>query len=107
MSASEPNPQVIIEPTEYRSEESHIEPDTLYTQFSEQIKILSATVERQAATIAELTHELDWFRRNMFGKKSETSKGFDDYTDPGIHQMSIFDSLTEQEKLMLGMLGKR
>lgn len=106
MSASEPNPQVIIEPTEYRSEESRIEPDTLYTQFSEQIKILSATVERQAATIAELTHELDWFRRNMFGKKSETSKGFDDYTDPGIHQMSIFDSLTEQEKLMLGMLEK-
>ncbi len=103
MSASNPNPTEMIEPTEYQSEEPFTAGNPLYTQMMEQIQSLSATVKSQAATIAEMGRELAWFRRNMFGKKSESSKGFDDYSDPNIHQMSIFDAMSEQEKLMLGI----
>ena len=39
----------------------------------------------------------------MFGKKAETSKRFDDYSDSGMHQMSLFDSMSEEQKLMLGI----
>ena len=102
MSASELNPTA-VDPTEYNAEVSLKEQDTLYIQMMEQIKSLTATVNDQADAIAELTRELEWFRRNMFGKKTETSKRFEEYDDPGIHQMSIFDLMTDQEKTILGI----
>ncbi len=62
---------------------------------------------RQTNTIAELTRELEWFRRNMFGKKSETSKRFEDYEDPDVHQLSLFDSMSDEQKLMLGIADEK
>ena len=107
MSASEPNSTVMAKTNEYRTEELSPGKDSLDMQqlLQDQIKNLTATVDRQAATIAELTRELDWFRRNMFGKKAETSKGFD--ADPNVHQMSLFDTMTDQEKLMLGIVEEK
>ena len=101
MSAFKPHTTIQTKPTEYRLEDTLLEHP--YAQLLEQIRDLTATVNTQAATITELTRELNWFRRNMFGKKTETAKGFDDYEDPNIHQMSLFDTMTEHEKLMLGI----
>ena len=107
MSASELIPTEVIKATEYQKEGSYADQDPLYAQLMEQIKILTATVNNQANTITELTRELDWFRRNLFGKRSETSRRFDDYDDPNLHQMSLFDLMTDQEKLMLGIIGEK
>ena len=103
MSASELIPTV-IKPNEY-SEQTGVQQgqDFVYLQMLEQIKTLNETINSQANTIVELTRELNWFRRNMFGKKSETSKRFDDYDDQKFHQLSLFDSMNEEQKLMLGI----
>ncbi len=90
MSASEHDPTV-VKTIEYSAEGSFKDRDTSYIQMMEQIKSLTATVSDQANTIAELTRELEWFRRNMFGKRSETSRRFEDNYDPGVRQMSLFD----------------
>ena len=107
MSASELIPTK-PEPTEYHSNQPSASPDTasLLAQVLEQNRSLLATVENQTKTIAELTRELDWFKRNMFGKRSETAKRFDDYEDQGMHQMSLFDSMSEEQKRMLGIIGE-
>ena len=103
MSASELIPTT-SETTEYREESSIRQgQDSVYLQMLEQIRTLTETVTNQANTIAELTRELDWFRRNMFGKKSETAKRFDGYEGSGYHQLSIFDDMSEEQKLMLGI----
>ena len=107
MSAFELIPTEVIKATEYQKEGSFANQDPLYTQLMEQIKILTDTVNNQANTITELTRELDWFRRNLFGKRSETSRRFDDYDDPDLNQMSLFDLMTDQEKLMLGIIGEK
>ena len=94
-------------PTEYQSNESSMISDLLsmITQLTEQNKNFLDTINSQAGTIAELTRELEWFRRNMFGKKSEKSRGFD-YDDPDFHQQSLFDSMTEEQKQLLGVAGE-
>ena len=104
MSASKINPTT-EKPTEYQSDETMNarELKVLLSQVMELNRSLQATVDNQNSTIAELTRELEWFRRNMFGKKAETSKRFDDYGDSGMHQMSLFDSMSEEQKLMLGI----
>ena len=105
MSASENN-STFTKPTEYKSDElmnTGCDPLVLLSQVLELNKSLQATIDRQTDTIAEMTRELEWFRRNMFGKKTETAKRFDDYEDPGIHQMSLFDSMSDEQKLMLGI----
>ena len=104
MSASKINPTT-EKPTEYQSDETMNarELKVLLSQVMELNRSLQATVDNQTSTIAELTRELEWFRRNMFGKKAETSKRFDDYGDSGMHQMSLFDSMSEEQKLMLGI----
>lgn len=104
MSASEIN-STIIKPTEYQPDETMSARDlmVILSQVMERNRSLQATVDNQTNTIAELTRELEWFRRNMFGKKAETAKRFEDYEDPGIHQMSIFDSMSDDQKLMLGI----
>lgn len=104
MSASKINPTT-EKPTEYQSDETMNarELKVLLSQVLELNRSLQATVDNQTSTIAELTRELEWFRRNMFGKKAETSKRFDDYGDSDMHQMSLFDSMSEEQKLMLGI----
>lgn len=104
MSASKINPTT-EKPTEYQSDETMNarELKVLLSQVMELNRSLQATVDNQTSTIAELTRELEWFRRNMFGKKAETSKRFDDYGDSDMHQMSLFDSMSEEQKLMLGI----
>lgn len=105
MSASENN-STLPKLTEYRSDDilnAGLDPLVLLSQMLELNKNLQATINQQTDTIAELTRELEWFRRNMFGKKSETAKRFEDYEDPGIHQMSLFDSMSDEQKLMLGI----
>lgn len=104
MSASKINPTT-EKPTEYQSDETMNarELKVLLSQVMELNRSLQATVDNQTSTIAELTRELEWFRRNMFGKKAETSKRFDDYCDSDMHQMSLFDSMSEEQKLMLGI----
>ena len=104
MSASKSNPTT-EKPTEYQSDETMNarELKVLLSQVMELNRSLQATVDNQTSTIAELTRELEWFRRNMFGKKAETSKRFDDYGDSDMHQMSLFDSMSEEQKLMLGI----
>jgi len=104
MSASEYT-STMQKPTEYLKENS-LEPngnDAMTLQLMKQVESLTATIDSQAKTIAELTRELDWFRRNMFGKRSETTKRFEDYEDPEIHQLSLFDSMSKEQKLMLGI----
>ena len=104
MSASEYT-STIQKPTEYLKENS-LEPngsDAMTLKLMKQVESLTATIDSQAKTIAELTRELDWFRRNMFGKRSETAKRFEDYEDPEIHQLSLFDSMSKEQKLMLGI----
>ena len=104
MSASEIN-STLINQTEYRSDENRnddSDQSVLLSQVLELNKSLQATIDRQTNTIAELTRELEWFRRNMFGKKAETAKRFDDYEEPGIHQMSLFDYMSNEHKLMMG-----
>ena len=93
--------------TECQSNESSMISDLLsmITQLTEQNKNFLDTINSQAGTIAELTRELEWFRRNMFGKKSEKSRGFD-YDDPDFHQQSLFDSMTEEQKQLLGIAGE-
>ena len=75
MSASKINPTT-EKPTEYQSDETMNarELKVLLSQVMELNRSLQATVDNQTSTIAELTRELEWFRRNMFGKKAETSK---------------------------------
>ena len=104
MSASKINPTT-EKPTEYQSDETMNarELKVLLSQVMELNRSLQATVDNQTSTIAELTRELEWFRRNMFGKKAETSKRFDDYGDSDMQQMSLFDSMSEEQKLMLGI----
>lgn len=103
MSASELIPTT-PETTEYHEESGIIQgQDSVYMKMLEQINALTETVSNQADTIAELTRELDWFRRNMFGKKSETAKRFDGYEGSGYHQLSIFDDMSAEQKLMLGI----
>lgn len=94
-------------PTEYQPNESSTISDLLsmITQLTEQNKNFLDTINSQAGTIAELTRELEWFRRNMFGKKSEKSRGFD-YDDPDFYQQSLFDSMTEEQKQLLGIAGE-
>lgn len=43
-------------------------------QLINQIKSLSGTVQSQAVTIDEIKRQLEWFRRQMFGTKSERLK---------------------------------
>ncbi len=108
MSASEIN-STTIKPTEYQPDEVMSAHDlrVILSQVMELNKSLQATVDRQTSTIAELTRELEWFRRNMFGKKSETAKRFEDYEDPDIHQLSLFDSMSDEQKLMLGITDEK
>jgi len=108
MSASEIN-STTIKPTEYQPDEVMSAHDlrVILSQVMELNKSLQATVDRQTSTIAELTRELEWFRRNMFGKKSETAKRFEDYEDPDIHQLSLFDSMSDEQKLMLGIVDEK
>ena len=108
MSASEIN-STTTESTEYKSDEIMNAHDlkVILSQVMELNKSLQATVDRQTTTIAELTRELEWFRRNMFGKKSETAKRFEDYEDPDIHQLSLFDSMSDEQKLMLGIVDEK
>ena len=106
MSASELNSMIMNGTTEYQSADFPSEQSPTYSELAEQVERLSTEVDDQRAIIAELRQELDWFRRNMFGKKTEKSKGFDDYADPNVHQMSLFDAMSEQEKLALGITGE-
>ena len=46
---------------------------------------LRSLVQSQAETIAALKHQLDWFRRQVFGQKSERFA-----TEPDPAQMYIF-----------------
>lgn len=92
--------------TEYQSKEASAHQDPIYIQMQETINNLSALIDSQTKTIIELNRELDWFRRNLFGKRSETSRRFDDYDDPNIRQLNLFDSMTEEEKVMLGLVEK-
>ena len=104
MSASENN-STLTKPTEYCSDEvmNSIDQSVLLSQVLELNKSLQATIDRQTETIAELTRELEWFRRNMFGKKSETSKRFDESEGNRFQQLSLFDSMSAEQKLMLGL----
>lgn len=103
MSTSEIIP-TMAESTEYKKETSAGQGmDAVYLQMLEQISKLTATVNDQANTIAELTRELEWFRRNMFGKKSETARRFEEYEGTDFQQLSLFDSMTAEQKLMLGL----
>ena len=105
MSASELVPTTIMT-NEYQSKEAAAQQDPVYIQMQETINHLSALIDSQTKTIIELNRELEWFRRNLFGKRSETSRRFDDYDDPNIHQLNLFDSMTEEEKVMLGLVEK-
>lgn len=108
MSASEPI-STIKKPNEYISDEilDVTDPSVLLSQVLELNKSLQATIDRQTNTIAELTRELEWFRRNMFGKKTEKSRRFDDYNDSDFQQLSLFDSMTEDHKLMFGFAEEK
>lgn len=108
MSASEIN-SPIVETTKYQTDVVMNAQDlkVLLTQVMEQNNRLQATIDSQTSTIAELTRQLEWFRRNMYGKKSETTRRFDDYENPNIHQMSIFDFMSDEQKLMLGIADEQ
>ena len=88
MSASELVPTTIMT-NEYQSKEAAAQQDPVYIQMQETINHLSALIDSQTKTIIELNRELEWFRRNLFGKRSETSRRFDDYDDPNIHQLNL------------------
>ena len=104
MSASENN-STLTKPTEYRPDEglSTMDQSLLLSQVLELNKNLQETIARQTDTIAELTRELEWFRRNMFGKKTETAKRFDEYEGTEFKQLGLFDSMSAEQKLMLGL----
>ena len=108
MSASENN-STFKKPTEYKTDEvmNTIDQSVLLAQVLELNKSLQATIDRQTDTIAELTRELEWFRRNMFGKKSETAKRFNDQESPDFQQLSLFDSMSAEQKLMLGLTEEK
>ena len=104
MSASENN-STFTKPTEYKPDAglNTIDQSLLLSQVLELNKSLQETIARQTDTIAELTRELEWFRRNMFGKKTETAKRFDEYEGTEFKQLGLFDSMSTEQKLMLGL----